>query len=70
VQGLTEARWLYAQAPRVPVPGCDAPRCDCRYKHFPDRRMVDRRRIDRTGLPRQHAGSELRSPRRGRRWTD
>jgi hypothetical protein len=70
VQAMSERRWLYADAPRLPLPGCDAARCDCRYKHYPDRRVNDRRRIDRTGLPRQHNGLEQRSPRRGRRWTD
>ena len=69
-KSLTQRPWLYAEAPRLPLPGCDAQRCDCRYKHLPDRRTGDRRRIDRTGLPRNHAGPELRGPRRGRRHTD
>jgi hypothetical protein len=70
VLGKTESRWLCAEAPRLPLTGCDAARCDCRYKHFPDRRVSERRRIDRTGLPRQHDGREQRAPRRGRRLTD
>jgi hypothetical protein len=69
-RSLTQRHWLYAEAPRLPLPGCDAPLCDCRYKHLPDRRTSDRRRIDRTGLPRNHQGLEQRSSRRGRRHTD
>ncbi len=67
---VTQKRWLYADAPRLPLAGCDALVCDCRYKHLPDRRDTDRRRIDRTGLPRNFNGSEQRGPRRGRRVTD
>lgn len=69
-RSMTQRRWLYAEAPRLPLPGCDAARCDCRYKHLPDRRTDERRRIDRTGLPRNHPGPELRGQRRGRRQTD
>jgi hypothetical protein len=69
-RSMIERRWLYAEAPRLPLPGCDARRCDCRYKHLPDRRTAERRRIDRTGLPRNHSGPELRGARRGRRQTD
>jgi hypothetical protein len=69
-RSMTQRRWLYAEAPRLPLPGCDARLCDCRYKHLPDRRTDERRRIDRTGLPRNHPGPELRGQRRGRRQTD
>ena len=69
-RSMTQHRWLYAEAPRLPLPGCDARGCDCRYKHLPDRRTSERRRIDRTGLPRTHDGAEQRAQRRGRRHTD
>ncbi|HTV77365.1 MAG TPA: hypothetical protein VMF03_03850 [Steroidobacteraceae bacterium] len=69
-RSLAQHHWLYAEAPRLPLQGCDAPVCNCRYKHLPDRRVADRRRIDRTGLPRTHRGPELRGARRGRRHTD
>lgn len=69
-RSMTDRPWLYAEAPRLPLPGCDTPLCNCRYKHLPDRRSVERRRIDRTGLPRNHSGPELRAARRGRRHTD
>lgn len=69
-RAMQNTRWLSGQVPRLPLRGCDALRCDCRYKHFADRRTEDRRRVDRTGLPRNFPGEEMRGPRRGRRQTD
>jgi hypothetical protein len=36
---------LEKNAPVLPVPGCDAGDCECRYKKFPDRRSVQERRV-------------------------
>lgn len=36
-------RFLASEAPMVPLPGCDEPRCGCRYVHHGDRRFEDRR---------------------------
>lgn len=37
-------RFLSKKAPRLPLPGCEAAECTCRYTHFADRRTgVDRR---------------------------
>jgi hypothetical protein len=42
---LAAKRFLSAKAPSLPLPGCDAAHCDCRYTHFSDRRSgFDRRR--------------------------
>lgn len=36
-------RYLCREAPRLPLEGCDAARCDCKYRHFEDRRGAPRR---------------------------
>jgi hypothetical protein len=40
---LEEQRFLAQEAPRLPLPGCDASLCNCRYSHFEDRREHQRR---------------------------
>ncbi|MBT8113591.1 MAG: hypothetical protein KJO47_07915 [Gammaproteobacteria bacterium] len=35
-------RFLSAEAPMLPVPGCDQ-HCSCKFKHYNDRRLDDRR---------------------------
>jgi hypothetical protein len=40
---LEERRFLALEAPRLPLPNCDATVCQCRYSHFEDRREHDRR---------------------------
>ncbi|HEX6572352.1 MAG TPA: hypothetical protein VF055_10030 [Steroidobacteraceae bacterium] len=48
-QSLLGVRVLSAEAPRLPIGGCDRPdRCDCRFKHHDDRRAGQRRRVDRS----------------------
>lgn len=40
-------RYLSAEAPLLPLRQCDRPdQCDCRYKHYDDRRGRPRRRSD------------------------
>jgi hypothetical protein len=43
---MSEKRFLVGKAPMLPLPGCDAAQCDCRYAHYSDRRYAgtDRRR--------------------------
>lgn len=36
-------RFLPGEAPTIPLPGCDAAKCSCRYVHHDDRRHEDRR---------------------------
>jgi hypothetical protein len=39
---LNGRKWLSAEAPQLPIQGCDK-QCDCRYRHHADRRSADRR---------------------------
>jgi len=44
VQGLAGQRFLPAEAPTLPLAGCDQQKCQCAYTHHSDRREpVDRR---------------------------
>ncbi len=48
---IAEQRFLSAEAPMLPLGGCNTPRsCRCRYQHFSDRREGPRRDSD-VGLP-------------------
>lgn len=63
-------RFLCAKAPRLPVPECDAPTCNCRYVHHADRRSGhDRRSVYERTRERQ-LGVVNRRASRGRRATD
>ena len=61
-------RFLSAQAPRLPLPGCDAAQCGCKYRHHEDRRDGPRRELE-TPAERLRSGPNRRSS-RGRRATD
>jgi hypothetical protein len=52
---LNGQKWLSAQAPQLPVKGCEAKQCDCRYRHHADRRSADRRETSGlvSGPPKQ-----------------
>jgi hypothetical protein len=41
---LEGQRFLSNSAPRIPLPGCDASDCTCRFAHYADRRAGDDRR--------------------------
>jgi len=41
---LSGVRYLVGKAPSLPLPGCEAPSCDCRYNHYSDRRRGAERR--------------------------
>lgn len=43
VQRLKDNRFLPAEAPVLPLQGCTAQSCQCRYVHYDDRREDDRR---------------------------
>jgi hypothetical protein len=68
-QACKDNRYLSAEAPRLPLKGCDAARCDCRYGHFDDRRRGQRRAGDKGKPKPKPAGTEQRT-RRGRRKSD
>lgn len=63
-------RFLCAKAPRLPVPGCDAASCECRYVHFTDRRSGTDRRGTYDWTREREMGFVNRRSRRGRRSTD
>jgi hypothetical protein len=70
VRGLTHRRYLSAEAPRLPVPECNAGLCECRYKHHADRRAKVQRKRDRDGMSPPYKATERRSISRGRRESD
>jgi len=62
-------RFLSRQAPRLPLPSCDAATCGCRFKHHKDRRSGPRRNSDVGMIMTGYSGRERRKS-RGRRATD
>lgn len=43
-KAMTGRRFLSSEAPKLPLPGCDAPECRCGFAHHSDRRSgTDRR---------------------------
>ncbi len=40
---LDQTRFLLAEAPTLPLPGCNSGACGCAYVHHDDRRTEDRR---------------------------
>ena len=72
-QASSGKRLLTSEAPLLPVPGCDQPRCGCRYRKFTDRRS-ETRRASAVDLPAtsdmyEHTGRGRREG-KGRRNTD
>ncbi len=64
-------RFLAADAPRLPLPTCDARNCRCRYVHHEDRRTgIDRRHRDAWNRNIALAKGGDRRGSRGRRETD
>ncbi len=52
-QSLEGKRFLSNAAPRIPLPDCDVPECECRFEHHGDRREPDtddRRNPYRAGM--------------------
>jgi len=70
---LQGKRFLSAEAPLVPLPGCDAEDCRCRYQHHDDRRNPDGDRRMTQSLERNisnSGGQEERRESMGRRLDD
>lgn len=63
-------RFLSAKAPKLPLPGCDAPKCECRYAHHGDRRSGMDRRAKFDWDREKDIGIDNRRSSRGRRSTD
>lgn len=70
VRRVAGERFLAAQAPSLPLPGCARRDCRCVYVHFDDRRVIDRRALEIPGLRAVHRGAERRGEARGRRRSD
>lgn len=64
-------RFLCAEAPKLPLPGCTSIHCTCRYSHFPDRRRGARRAVELgVSVHLLSAPPSERRVGRGRRSTD
>ncbi|HKE94010.1 MAG TPA: hypothetical protein VKB34_06870 [Povalibacter sp.] len=53
-------RFLSKDAPRLPLPTCNAAQCNCRFKHHADRRAGPRRRTDQGMMSGPWNGTERR----------
>jgi hypothetical protein len=51
VQTCKGKRYLCREAPLLPLEGCDAAVCDCKYRHFEDRRGAPRRAEEKGMTP-------------------
>ncbi len=68
---LRDRRFLSREAPALPLTGCSAGECTCRYQHHDDRRHGVRRARDLAVAIDGYDGEELRKEsKRGRRKTD
>ena len=68
-QAAASRRHLSDEAPLLPLEQCDNPQgCECKYRHFGDRR-TDARRDSDSGLPQRLIADEKRAH-TGRRITD
>jgi len=68
---LRGRRFLSREAPALPLTGCSAGECGCRYEHHDDRRHALRRARDLAVAIDGYGGPEQRTgPHRGRRKTD
>lgn len=68
-QSLEGKRFLSNAAPRIPLPDCDVPGCECRFEHYGDRRETDtddRRNPYRGGIAGE-TGTHQVEQRRGSR---
>jgi hypothetical protein len=68
-QACKGKRFLSGDAPGLPLQECDAKRCECRYRHYDDRRGDSRRR-DKKDAAQQGREQSNRRLSRGRRASD
>jgi len=68
---LRDRRFLSREAPALPLTGCNAGECTCRYQHYDDRRNAVRRARDLAVAIDGYDGQEQRDgSQRGRRKAD
>jgi len=63
-------RFLSSEAPLLPLEGCDAGECRCRYQHFSDRRDASRRAADVAVVNMSGMWTGVERRRGGRRFDD
>lgn len=64
-------RFLATEAPLLPLTDCDRrDQCQCRYRHFPDRRKGPRRRVEGAPPNEKVTGTEERRCTQSRREED
>jgi hypothetical protein len=68
-QACKGKRYLSRDAPRLPLAGCDTTQCECKYRHFPDRRGQPRRHDEKGAAPQAREKNNRRIS-RGRRAVD
>lgn len=68
-RSMSRARFLSQDAPALPLEGCTAKACACRYLHHQDRRRTLRRASDVVSRRTNWSGQERRGS-LGRRSTD
>lgn len=67
---MQDVRFLSGEAPKLPLPGCQAGACHCRYAHHADRREGSDRRNRDVWNPLVATKVNDRRQSRGRRITD
>jgi hypothetical protein len=68
-QSCKGKRYLSRDAPRLPLAQCDSAQCECKFRHFPDRRGPARRHDEMGGAPKVRDKNSRRTS-RGRRAVD
>jgi hypothetical protein len=68
-QACKGKRFLSGDAPLLPLRECDAKRCECRYRHYEDRRGDPRRQDSKVAAPQGREQTNRRAS-RGRRASD
>jgi hypothetical protein len=68
-QACKGKRYLSREAPRLPLAQCDTSKCECKYRHFPDRRGPPRRHEEKGAAPQVRDKNNRRTS-RGRRAVD
>jgi hypothetical protein len=68
-QACKGKRYLSRDAPRLPLAECDTHQCDCKYRHFADRRGPPRRHDEKGAAPQVRDKNNRRIS-RGRRTVD
>jgi hypothetical protein len=67
---LKKQRFLSAEAPRLPLPGCTARQCACSYRRYADRRAGSRRASETGSFEPLFRGRDQRTNPKGRRAED